>query len=75
MMDARVAKRTHSQLKSISTSVAEIKAGNEKILAHITELERNEFPEATQFIERHGADEIVNVCTQSFQRTISGWCS
>ena len=64
-MDARIAKRTHSQLKSIGTSVAEIKASNEKILAHITELERNEHPEATDFIERHGADEIVKVSATS----------
>ncbi|RPD62225.1 hypothetical protein L226DRAFT_568968 [Lentinus tigrinus ALCF2SS1-7] len=59
MLDVRIAKRTHSQLESLSAAMAGIKVNTERILAHVAKLERNEHPEATDFISKHGADEIA----------------
>ncbi|RDX49937.1 hypothetical protein OH76DRAFT_1482742 [Lentinus brumalis] len=59
MLNARIAKRTNMQLKSLSTNITDIKASADQILAHVTKLERAEHPEATDFIEDRGADKIV----------------
>lgn len=61
MLNARIAKRTNMQLKSLSTNMTDIKASADQILAHVTKLERAEHPEATDFIEDRGADKIVKV--------------
>ncbi|KAI0714009.1 hypothetical protein C8T65DRAFT_828950 [Cerioporus squamosus] len=62
MLNARIARRTHCQLKSLSTTMTDVKASTDRmeaILAHVAKLERVDHAEATDFIEEHGADQIV----------------
>ena len=61
MLNARIAKRTHSRLSNLGTATAEIMARivrTEGTLARVA----MEQEEATDFVKQHGADEIRKVC-------------